>query len=203
MTDMPSEDYGDDHPFQRYLDEFHLKTRLSNNTLRRIWKLYVDLLLADTGDVWTTLHTVTLSRKLSSFDPWVELDHDGQLVWMLHKYLGDVLQAHRLIVTERGYMGLAPTDTAVGDVIVALGGPGVPFVVRETSLQIDQKVVPDGGRGNSVSDGVWRTLSQLLGPCYLQGIMNTELWEEEIYKKDFEWEKDEWGTVPKPTLCLI
>jgi len=203
MTDMPSEDSFDDHPFQRYLDQFDLETRLSNNELQRIWKLYMDLLLADTGDVWTKLRTVALSRKVSSFDPSVEFDHDGQLVWMLHKYLSDVLHAHRLIITERGYMGLAPPDTTMGDVVVALGGPGVPFVVRETSLQIDWKVVPDGGKGKSVPDGVWRTLSQLLGPCYLQGIMNAELWGEGKDKMDFEWEKNEWGTVPKPTLCLI
>ena len=42
------------------------------------------------------------------FDPFAELTHDGQLAWMLHKYLGDIFQANRLIITERGYMGLSP-----------------------------------------------------------------------------------------------
>jgi hypothetical protein len=43
----------------------------------------------------------------------------------------------------------------------------------------------------------------LLGPCYLQGIMRNELYEEEMYKEDFEWERDAMGVLPKPTLCLI
>ena len=124
MTDMP---YEQDHPFQRYLDIFQLNTSLSDNELRRIWKLYLDLLLADTGDVWTKFRSIALSRKVLHFDPFAELTHDGQLAWMLHKYLGDVLQAHRLIITERGYMGLAPPDTTVGDVGCGLRRTRCPF----------------------------------------------------------------------------
>jgi hypothetical protein len=122
---------------------------------------------------------------------------------MLHKYLGDVLKAHRLIITVRGYMGLAPPDTAVGDVVAAFGGPGVPFVVRDTSLGMGGKLVADGPRGRAVPDENARIVSQTLGPCYLQGIMNAEPWEEELYKTDFEWETDVLGMIPKPTLCLI
>jgi hypothetical protein len=200
MTDMP---YEHDHPFQRYLDTFQLNTRLSDNELRRIWKLYLDLLLADTGGVWTKFCSIALSRKVLHFDPFVELTHDGQLAWMLHKYLGDVLQAHRLIITERGHMGLAPPDTAVGDVVVAFGGPGVPFVVRDVSALVFGGLVADEANGIMVPDEIGRNLSQLLGPCYLQGIMRAELLVEERYKTDFEWETDWLGTIPKPTLCLI
>jgi len=89
MTDMP---YEHDHPFQRYLDTFQLNTSLSDNELRRIWKLYLDLRLADTGDVWTKFCSIALSRKVLHFDPFAELTHDGQLAWMLHKYLCDVLR---------------------------------------------------------------------------------------------------------------
>jgi hypothetical protein len=74
MTDMP---YEHDHPFQRYLDTFQLNTRLSDNELRRIWKLYLDLLLADTGGVWTKLCSIALSRKVLHFDSFVELTYDG------------------------------------------------------------------------------------------------------------------------------
>jgi hypothetical protein len=203
MTGMPSEDSEDHHPFQKYLDSFHLKTSLSKSKLRRIWKLYLEKLLADTGDVWTKFCSVALSRKQFSFDPLVELTHDGQLVWMLHKYLGDVLQAHRLIITGRGYMGLAPPDTERGDVIAAFGGPGVPFVVRDTALEITGKLVADGTNARVVPDENGRIVSQLLGPCYLQGIMNAELWGEERHKTHFGWETDALGTIPKPTLYLI
>jgi len=197
MTEMP---YERAHPFQRYLDAYKLNTKLSDDELHRIWKLYLDLLLADAGDVWTKFCSVFLSKR--KFDPYAELDHDGQLAWMLHRYLGDVLQVHRLIITSRGYMGLAPPDTDVGDIVVAFGGPGVPFVVRDTSLEIFGKLVADDTHGHAVPDDTGRILSQLLGPCYLQGIMRQELLEEERHK-DFEWEKDSQGTIPKPTLCLI
>src|ERR1700733_15020793 len=86
------------------------------------------------------------------FDPFAELTHDGQLAWMLHKYLGDVLQAHRLIITERGYMGLAPPDTAVGDVVVAFGGPGVPFVVRDVPALVFGKLAADGANATLLPD---------------------------------------------------
>jgi hypothetical protein len=176
---------------------------LSDNELRRIWKPYLDLLLADTGDVWTKFCSIVLSRKLLHFDPFAELTHDGQLAWMLHKYLGDVLQAQRLIITERGYLGLAPPDTAVGDVVVAFGGPGVPFVVRDVSALAFGEPVADGANGRLVLDEIGRNLYQLLGPCYLQRIMRAEILEEERYMTDFEWETDRLGTIPKPTLCLI
>jgi hypothetical protein len=54
MTGMPSEDSEDHYPFQKYLDSSHLMTSLSNEELQRIWKLYQDHLLGDTGDVWTS-----------------------------------------------------------------------------------------------------------------------------------------------------
>ena len=200
ITDMP---YENNHPFQKYLDTFHLNIKLSDDELQRIWKLYQDLLLADTGDVWTKFCSMVLSQKASHLDPFVELTHDGQLAWMLHKYIGDVLQAHRLIIMERGYMGLAPPNTAVGDVVVAFGGPAVPFVVRDTSIVMNGGIVADGAKGIVVPDKIERVLSQLLGPCYLQGIMKAELFEDEMYKTDFEWDTDKLGTVPKPTLWLI
>ncbi len=151
--------------------------------------------------MWTKVRTILLSKK--KFDRVVELDHDGQFAWMQHDYLGDVLQAHRLIITSRRCMGLDPPDTGVGDIVVAFGGPSVPFVVRDTSLELRGKLVTDNTNGHMVGDNVGRALSQLLGPCYLQGIMRNELYEEEMYKEDFEWEKDGMGTLPKPTLCLI
>ena len=68
-------------------------------------------------------------------------------------------------------MGLAPPDTAVGDVVVAFGGPGVPFVVRDVSALAFGGLVADGAGARLVSDEIGRNLSQFLGPCYLQGIM--------------------------------
>ncbi|KAF2023051.1 hypothetical protein EK21DRAFT_46965, partial [Setomelanomma holmii] len=63
----------------------------------------------------------------------------------------------RFIITERGYMGLAPPDAEPSDIVVVLGGPGTAFHTR---------VVPSMVR---------TPISQLRGPCYLHGIMDGEL----------------------------
>ena len=76
-------------------------------------------------------------------------------------------------------------------------------MVRDMSALVFGELVADGANGRMVSDEIGRNLSQLLGPCYLQGIMRAELLEEERYKTDFEWETDRLGTIPKPTLWLI
>ena len=86
---------------------------------------------------------------------------------------------------------------------MAFGGPGVPFVVRDVPALVFGKLAADGANARLLPDGIGRNLSQLLGPCYLQGIMRAELWKEERYKTDFEWETDWLGTIPRPTLCLI
>lgn len=100
-------------------------------------------------------------------------------------------------------MGFVPPDTAPGNIVVALGGPAVPFVVRGVSALAFGGLVGDGHNAKLVPDQIGRDLSQLLGPCYLQGIMKAELWEQERYKADFEWDIDGLGMIPKPTLCLI
>jgi hypothetical protein len=46
----------------------------------------------------------------------------------------DILQTHLFIFTETGYMDLARPDTATGDVVVVLGGPGTAVVIRDTPL---------------------------------------------------------------------
>jgi len=101
-------------------------------------------------------------------------------------------------------MGLAPPDTAVGDVVVAFGGDGPPFVVRDMlSDFVFGGVVWGESRVKLVRDKIKRCLSQVLGPCYVQGIMKGELTKDERYSKQFEWEKDQYGMSPKPTLCLV
>ncbi|KAF1842115.1 uncharacterized protein K460DRAFT_409538 [Cucurbitaria berberidis CBS 394.84] len=199
MTDMP---YNHEHPFQRYLNAAHLNIRLSDSELCRIWKLYLELFLAENGAGWKEYCSVAgsaiMSRRGLQFHSSGKLKHDCELVGILHSYIGDVLQAHRLVITKRGYMGLAPPDTTVGDVVVAFGGPNVPFVVRDVG-----ELVANGARWSVSAGGIQRNLSQLLGPCYLQGIMRTELMNEERYRKEFEWEINQLGMIPKPTLHLI
>ncbi|KAH6690804.1 hypothetical protein BKA61DRAFT_625621, partial [Leptodontidium sp. MPI-SDFR-AT-0119] len=100
-------------------------------------------------------------------------------------------------------MGLAPPDTAVGDVVVAFGGDGPPFVVRDMLRDfVFGEVVWGESRVEIVRDKIKRRLSQILGPCYVRGIMKGELAKDERYIKQVEWEKDQYGMSPKPILCL-
>jgi hypothetical protein len=54
------------------------------------------------------------------------------------------------MITERGYMGLAPAQTQPGDIVCVLRGGTVPYVLRP------------------MEDGCF----QLVGECYVQGIMD-------------------------------
>ncbi|CAO2648034.1 Nn.00g089560.m01.CDS01 [Neocucurbitaria sp. VM-36] len=202
--------YNTDHAFQKQLDALKFNIRLFDDEVQNIWELYQKLLLSDNGAVWKKLRrvvrTAMKSRRTFEFRPFMELDRDGQIVWLLHGYIGTVLEAHRLFITERGYMGLAPPDVMVGDVVVAFGGPSVPFIVRDVTTHAVDQLSSNAAQCSLVLGGTGRNLSQLLGPCYLQGIMKAELIDEERYKREFEWEpvkKAFIPRVPKPNLYLI
>ncbi|KAH7398652.1 heterokaryon incompatibility protein-domain-containing protein [Phaeosphaeria sp. MPI-PUGE-AT-0046c] len=224
LTDVPSGANEHDHSFQSYTSE-----RLTHQRLRRLWHTYLRDLISDTGTVWQTFgkHFIACFKaqlggdvrpgQKFQFDPSTQLTKQGRLIWKLHEYIGEVLKRHRFIITNYNWMGLAPPDTAPGDVVVVLGGPGTAFIVRDTEFFTTHEIVPrtyesikakiDAGQPCKHTDCVdtemKRPISQLLGPCYLQGIMNGELWQEERYEKLLEWETDRAGTIPRPTICLI
>jgi hypothetical protein len=96
-------------------------------------------------------------------------------------------------------MGLAPPDTKLGDVVVTLGGRSVTFVVRDVPDVLQSKVES----ADLVLEETGSRLSQLLGPCYLQGIMSYELAVVARYRKEWEWEACGMQWVSKPTNYLI
>lgn len=224
LTDIPSGPNEHDHPFQIYTS-----VRLTRKRLKRLWHFYLQDFISDTGTIWQVFEkhfTACFEAQLSGnarpgqkfqFDLFMQLTKDEQLIWKLHEYIGDVLKRHRFILTEYHWMGLAPPDTAPGDMVVVLGGPGTAFIVRDTDLITTGEIVPrtyesikeNMAAGKAVkhtalvSTDTDKPVSQLLGPCYLQGIMNGELWQEERYEKLLEWETDRAGTIPRPTICLI
>lgn len=66
--------------------------------------------------------------------------------------------ARRFATTKKGYMGLMPRGAMLGDSVCVIVGAQVPFLVRR---------VPHDESGTD--------RYQLLGECYLQGIMNGEV----------------------------
>ncbi len=69
--------------------------------------------------------------------------------------------ARRFATTQKGYMGLTPRGAMLGDEIAVILGASVPFLVR--------RVVPH--KYNEASNDRY----QLLGECYLHGIMSGEV----------------------------
>ena len=70
--------------------------------------------------------------------------------------LMDVSLERKLMRTSKDYLGLAPADSKEGDIIAILKGRRVPFVMRS--------------RG-----GPW----ELIGGCYLHGVMHGEAFDED------------------------
>ncbi|KAH8732095.1 heterokaryon incompatibility protein-domain-containing protein [Phaeosphaeriaceae sp. PMI808] len=203
MTGMPSGPNESDHPFQSYLKKRDMGSRLDNSELLRIWKVYLNEVI-----------TKQIGKKSDDLEAKEEHGDEWKVAVLLHEYLGDVLKSHCFIVTKRGYMGLGPPDSVAGDVVVVLGGPGTPFTVRDTSILLygelevgkysKETMQPiDGQHTRVVESETGTAISHLLGPCYVQGIMGGELYGEERYKEELEWETDRLGTVPKPTICLV
>jgi hypothetical protein len=62
----------------------------------------------------------------------------------------------RMMVTSRGYVGIAHNQSQVGDSIVLLKGATIPMILRKC-------------------EGGWR----LIGEAYVQDIMNGEFWNEQ------------------------
>jgi hypothetical protein len=178
MMEMPVRG---DHPFQLWLRTCEINTTLSDSKLQRIWKVYRDRFLANTGDIWVMNCAAYSSQTHPKL--LVEGDDVEQMAYVLHLFLIDLLETHSLVV---------------------FGGEGTPLVVRDILSKFVFGRVGFGKSGvELVRDNIERCLSEVLGPCYVQGIMKGELTKDEGYSKQFEWEKDQYGMSPKPTLCLV
>ncbi|KAI3393822.1 hypothetical protein diail_3598 [Diaporthe ilicicola] len=78
------------------------------------------------------------------------------------------------VVTERGYIGLAPFGTRVGDKVTVLQGGTVPFVLRERTTTAPD--APEGGEGAAIGRRVKPTKvpCEFVGEAFVLGIMEGE-----------------------------
>lgn len=72
------------------------------------------------------------------------------------------VEGRRFAVTSKGYMGLVPRTTEIGDSVCVFLGSHIPFVVRSR------------GGGDF----------ELVGECYVHGIMNGEVMAMDLKKQD-------------------
>jgi hypothetical protein len=89
---------------------------------------------------------------------------------------GLVTGVRKFFIPARGYLGWAPLQTAVGDVVVVLPGGRVPYFVREMELNLEAS--PLGDEGNSKATPQ-RPTYRFLSDAYLQGFMDGERYDEE------------------------
>jgi hypothetical protein len=82
-----------------------------------------------------------------------------------------------MFITMDGYVGLAARNLRVGDMIAVFNGCHMPFVVRSVGkLEHEGKLIAEGGL-------------QVIGPCYVHGIMNGEII---TYRNEAQFERLKW-----------
>lgn len=86
---------------------------------------------------------------------------DGEIAFVFPNYLTNILITNLLFVTTAGHLGLAPRDFRFGDLVAIFNGCDTPYVVRLA-------------RGAEHGENLFEAL-QVVGPCYLHGIMNEEI----------------------------
>ncbi len=97
-------------------------------------------------------YDIMIGRKPSSFSPRTRQKMD-MVVGSFVGTVAEALNKRAFIITERGFLGVAPEMAREGDAVCILQGGCMPFVLR-----------PKG-------DDQW----EFVGECYVHGIMNGEV----------------------------
>jgi hypothetical protein len=119
------------------------------------------------GRTWADAHWRTICGNLIEEDeefrkarPEDEEDLKGSAI--AHITVTGALSERRVFITKDGYLGLGPEGLRIGDHVFILSGSNVPFALRA----LDKK-----------KTGEFQTQYQLVGDCYVHGIMNGEMYE--------------------------
>ncbi|KAH6720640.1 heterokaryon incompatibility protein-domain-containing protein [Leptodontidium sp. MPI-SDFR-AT-0119] len=97
----------------------------------------------------------------------------------------------RLFITNTGFLGIGPAGLQTGDNLYLLLGGTAPFILREASIR---KVPLIANR--PVLGSVERVCSEIIGDCYVHGLMDGEglgLWKDAA-TKSFEHSKEQLHT---------
>ncbi|KAF2466653.1 uncharacterized protein BDR25DRAFT_395756 [Lindgomyces ingoldianus] len=158
LTCGTGECYGAEFPLVRY-SMFQSLNHLEQGSLpwlTAIWDRFTAHCFAPTGEVFQHMLLKTLGvepRPLST---------DGKIAYGFLVYLANTLVYNRLFITMEGYVGLAPRYIRGGDLVAILNGCHIPYVVRP-AWEVKYK------------DELLKGALQVIGPCYLHGIMNGEI----------------------------
>ena len=126
--------------------------------LTAIWDCFAKHCLAPTGEVFQHVLLKTLGAKAKP------LNEEARIAQGFLTHLANILVPNRLFITVDGHIGLAPRDVRGGDIVAILNGCHMPYVVRSAG-KVKFKEEPLKGA------------LQVIGPCYLHGIMNGEIFK--------------------------
>lgn len=120
---------------------------------------------------------VTQSNHPSRDDRWVEppKHDDGTLNYVEVDFaICSATMHRRIFVTRQGYLGLGPPEIQNGDLVYIFAGGHVPFIVR----RVQDRMILGGEAGKSF---------ELVGDCYVHGIMDGESMSQELGQKEAIW----------------
>lgn len=80
----------------------------------------------------------------------------------------------RLFMTRQGFLGLGPSEINNGDRVYIFAGSHVPFIVRQAQDRI-------------ISGGKPEKCFELIGDCYVHGIMDGELMPQRLGQQEAMW----------------
>lgn len=98
-----------------------------------------------------------------------------------HKMTERYCSRRCFFLTEKGYMGLGPRGTRIGDHVVVLTGSRVPYILHETlnaRPEPASQMSPAGFSDEAIDNA--SSWFEFVGECYVHGIMFGEAFDEEI-----------------------
>jgi hypothetical protein len=114
----------------------------------------------------------------------------------IHHALKTATASRRFFLTSKGYMGVGPKTTVVGDNVHVFKGGNVPFMTRQDrsgSLEVGDSIVlipgDSGAQEAALTISLIASAHQLVGDCFVYGLMDGEI----FYQAQARVEK----------LCLI
>ena len=124
--------------------------------LTAVWACFSEHCLEPTGEVFQHILLKSLGAKPQDVSP------EARAAFSFLVYVTNTLVPNVLFLTEEGYVGLTSRDVRRRDFIAVFNGCDHPYVVRSAGPVNYKEKIVDG-------------LAQVMGPCYLHGIMKGEI----------------------------
>ncbi|ETS78119.1 hypothetical protein PFICI_10181 [Pestalotiopsis fici W106-1] len=133
--------------------------------------------------------SISFAMEWAQFDPQMEylpprigkhlLDHLFKSGIPREKQFPFLFLGHGkcFFITDDEHMGMCSPDVEPGDIVVALPGSGVPFVLRPMEDQADIEGEDWTFKGDH--EGFRKTLFRFMGECYLHGRMTSDFFRHE------------------------